>query len=110
MRRACLSVSGARRACERRAAAAGWQVPRLSDHALLRVRAGVRHCHPADVAQVPIATMSPLAPLKLIVACLAAASAAKKGPKVTNKVVALLALRRRSMHSHATGASLTGLL
>ena len=107
MRRACLSVSGARRACERRAAAAGWQVPRLSDHAL---QAGVRHCHPADVAQVPIATMSPLSPLKLIVACLAAASAAKKGPKVTNKVVALLALRRRSMHSHATGASLTGLL
>ena len=51
-----------------------------------------------------------MSPLKLIVACLAAASAAKKGPKVTNKVLALLALRRRSMHSHATGASLTGLL
>jgi hypothetical protein len=50
--------------------------------------------------------------LKLVVACLAAASAAKKGPKVTNKVLApaLLTLRRCSVHAHATGASLTGLL
>ena len=51
-----------------------------------------------------------MSPLKLIVACLATASAAKKGPKVTNKVLALLSLRMRSVHAHATGASLAGLL